>query len=121
MEVERQQDNDLAFVKTVCQLDEMCHKPVQTQKIKYRAGQKVHLGFSIRALSFPTLCTAMDYSPLTALFLSMEFSRQEYWSGLPLPTTEDLPNPVIESTSLGFPALAGGFFTTGTTIMEKLE
>ena len=65
VEVERQQDNDLAFVKTVCQLGEMCHKPVQMQKIKYRAGQKVHLGFSIRALSFPTLCTAMDCSPLT--------------------------------------------------------
>ena len=27
---------------------------------------------------------------------SMEFSRQEYWSGLPLPTPGDLPNPGIE-------------------------
>ena len=27
--------------------------------------------------------------------LSMEFSRQEYWSGLPFPTSEDLPNPGI--------------------------
>ena len=41
--------------------------------------------------------------------LSMEFSRQEYWSGLPFPTPEDLPNPWIELIS---PALGGGFFTT---------
>ena len=34
--------------------------------------------------------------------LSMEFSRQEYWSGLPFPTPDDLPNPVIESASSAF-------------------
>ena len=31
--------------------------------------------------------------------LSMEFSRQEYWSGLPFPSPRDLPNPGIESRS----------------------
>ena len=31
--------------------------------------------------------------------LSMEFSRQEYWSGLPLPSPGDLPNPGIEPKS----------------------
>ena len=41
--------------------------------------------------------------------LSMEISRQEYWSGLPFPLPGDLPNPVIELVS---PALAVGFFTT---------
>ena len=41
--------------------------------------------------------------------LSMGFSRQEYWSGLPFPSPENLPNPRIESAS---PALADGFFTT---------
>ena len=40
---------------------------------------------------------------------SMGFSRQEYWSGLPLPPPGDLPNPGIELES---PAWAGGFFTT---------
>ena len=30
---------------------------------------------------------------------STEFSRQEYWSGLPFPSPEDLPNPGIEPTS----------------------
>ena len=40
--------------------------------------------------------------------LSMGFSRQEYWSGLPFPSPGDLPDPGIKPTS---PALAGGFFT----------
>ena len=43
--------------------------------------------------------------------LSMEFSRQEYWSGLPFSTPGDLPNPGIKSMSFASPALAGGFFT----------
>ena len=43
---------------------------------------------------------------------SMEFSRQEYWSGLPFPTPGDLPDPGIKLVCLAFPALAGGFFTT---------
>ena len=40
------------------------------------------------------------------------FSRQEYWSGLPFPTPEDLPDPGLEPAST---ALAEGFFTNGTT------
>ena len=40
---------------------------------------------------------------------------QEYWSGLPCPPPEDLPNPGIEPTSLMSPALAGGYFTTSAT------
>ena len=41
--------------------------------------------------------------------LSLGFSRQEYWSGLPFPPPGDLPYPEIEPVS---PALAGRFFTT---------
>ena len=41
--------------------------------------------------------------------LSMGFPRKEYWSGLPFPSSGDLPNPETEPVS---PALAGGFFTT---------
>jgi len=37
----------------------------------------------------------------------MGFSRQEYWSGLPCPSSGDLPNPGIEPVSLTSPALAG--------------
>ena len=44
--------------------------------------------------------------------LSKEFSRQEYWSGLPFPTPGDLPDPGIAPVSFVSPALAGGFFTT---------
>ena len=44
--------------------------------------------------------------------LSMEFSRQEYWSGLPFPTPGDLPDPGIKPTFLVSPELAGEFFTT---------
>ena len=47
--------------------------------------------------------------------LSMEFSRQEYWSGLPFPPPVDLPDPGMEPMSPVFPALAGWFFTTGAT------
>ena len=44
--------------------------------------------------------------------LSMEFSRQEYWRGLPCPPPGDLPDPGIKLVS---PALAGRFFTTELT------
>ena len=46
--------------------------------------------------------------------LSMEFSRQKYWSGLPFPPPGDIPYPGIEPMYLMFPALADGFFTTNT-------
>ena len=42
--------------------------------------------------------------------LSMGFSRQEYWSGLPCPPPGDLPNPGIKPASFKSPALAGEFF-----------
>ena len=44
--------------------------------------------------------------------LSVEFSRQEYWSGLTFPTPEDFPDPGIKSPSPAANALAGGFSTT---------
>ena len=59
------------------------------------------------ACSVAESCPALgDQAPL-----SMEFSRQEYWSGLPFPTPGDLPDPGIKYASLVSPALAGGFFT----------
>ena len=57
-----------------------------------------------------TAWTVTHQSPL-----SMEFSRQEYWSGLPFPPPEGLPDPGIEPVSLMSPALAGGFFTAIAT------
>ena len=41
--------------------------------------------------------------------LSMRFSRQEYWSGLPFPSLGDLPNPGIKPRS---PALQADSFPT---------
>ena len=50
-----------------------------------------------RILLFATPWTVAPQAPLTPL--SMGFSRQEYWSGLPCPLPGDLPNPGIEPTS----------------------
>ena len=61
-----------------------------------------------------TLWTVDHQAPL-----SMGFSRQEYWSGLPCPPPGDPPNPGIEPWSLMSPALAGGFFTTNTTCISQ--
>ena len=46
-----------------------------------------------------TLWTIAHQSPL-----SMDFSRQEYWSGLSFPSLGDLPNPGIELESLALQA-----------------
>ena len=43
--------------------------------------------------------------------LSMEFSRQDFWNGLPFPPLGDLPNSRIKPVSLKSPGLAGGLFT----------
>ena len=52
-------------------------------------------------------CDPMDGSHQAPLF--MEFSRQEYWSGLPFPYPRDLPNPGIESRP---PTLQAKSFST---------
>ena len=59
---------------------------------------------------FATLWTVAHQAPL-----SMGYSRQEYWKGLPFPTPGDLPHPGIEPTSLASPPLAGGFSNPNTT------
>ena len=59
---------------------------------------------------FATLWTVASQAQL-----SMKFSRQEHWSGLPFLPPGDLPHPRIKPTSLTSPALAGGFFTTIAT------
>ena len=73
-------------------------------------------------LSLPPLSRFSDVQLFAMLWtvtlqapLSMGFSKQEYWSGLPCPPPGDLPNLGIESVSLMSPAVAGRFFTTGVT------
>ena len=51
-----------------------------------------------------TLCDPVDCSPPGS---SRDFSRQEYWSGLPFPSPGDLPNPGIKP---GFLALQADSF-----------
>ena len=60
-----------------------------------------------------TLYTVTHLAPL-----SMGFSRQEYWSGLPCPPPGDLPDPGIEPTFLMSPALAVRFSTTSETSVQ---
>ena len=48
---------------------------------------------------YETLCTVARQAPL-----SVGFSRQESWSGLPRPPPEDLPDPVIKPASPAAPA-----------------
>ena len=63
-----------------------------------------HSGVVSRVRHFVTLWTVTHQAPL-----SMGFSRQDYWSGLPFPSPRDLPHPDIKPAS---PALTGRFFTT---------
>ena len=60
---------------------------------------------SIQIFALPWT-VALQYPP------SVRFARQEYWSGLPFPTPEDLPNPGNEPMSVTSPTLTGRFFTT---------
>ena len=71
------------------------------QKIKNKTSVCV-----CESLSHVRLCDLMDYIACQAP-VSMEFSRQEYWNGLPLPSPGDLPDlgiepwsPVLQANSL---------------------
>ena len=58
-------------------------------------------------------------TPLTVAYQappSMGFSRQEYWSGVPLPSPGDFPGPGIE---LGSPALQTGALPSEPTETQK--
>ena len=69
----------------------------------------VFMAHELKSVCF--LCVQLFVTPWTVAHqapLSMGFSRQEYLSGLPFSSSEDLPHPEIEHRS---PALAGGFFT----------
>ena len=71
------------------------------------SDDSMHACVLSRVWLFVTLWTVAHQAPL-----SMGFSRQEYWSGLPFPFPGDLPHSGIEVASPATPALAGGFFTT---------
>ena len=74
----------------------------------------------VRTLSVVAVCCLVAQlclfeTPQTVAYqatLSVGFSRQEYWSGLPFPSPGDLPDPGIEPKSTVSPALACRLFTT---------
>ena len=76
------------------------------------APQLVSVNWSVMSVYFATPWTVACQASL-----SLGFSRQEYWSGLPCPPPGDLPNAGIKPTS---PALAGGFFTTSAPLEAHL-
>ena len=101
----------------LCLLPELLHpKPVSSLRllpspVTSLLTQPLVLRQSFsRVRLFATLWTVAHQAPL-----SMEFSRQEYWSGLPFPPPGDFPDLGIKPMSLMSPSLAGGFFTTSPT------
>ena len=85
-------------------------------------GNSVGLLYRLRVERLSFVCTLSCFSRIRLFAtvwtvacevpLSMGFSRQEYWSGWPLPPPGHLPDRGTEPAS---PALAVGFFTTSTT------
>jgi len=90
-------------------------------RIRCGQGNKTKLTKALSLLSPFMCCAKLPHScltywdPMDCTPLSLGFSRQEYWIGLPCPSPGDLPNPGIEAVSLVSPALTGGLITTSTT------
>ena len=88
---------------------EILHVLNNTTVVVSGGGVSVLSHFS-RVRLFATPWTAAYQAPL-----SMGFSRQQHWSGLPCPPPGDLSDPGIKPTSLFSPALAYRFFTSRAT------
>ena len=94
--------------------------PLASLEAKLQRIQRISLSSRVSTLSvlshfssvrlFATLWTVACHAPL-----SVGFSRQEYWSGLPCPPPGDLPDPGTEPRSVVSPALTRGIFTTSPT------
>ena len=79
----------------------MAYARLSTRRGKALSLQKVKVKVKVKSLS----CVQLFATPWTVAYQvpqSMEFSRQEYWCGLPFPSPGDLPNPGIKP---GSPAL----------------
>ena len=88
-------------------------------KMREGSFQKIN-----KTVLFMLSCVQLFTTPSTVTHqapLSMGFSRQEYWSGLPFPPPRDLPDPGIEPASLRSPALSGRFFTTSATWKDQIS
>ena len=121
---ERQIPYDIAYIWNLKHdTENLCIKQKQTHRHSKQTcgfqegGSRMDWEFGIVVFSllgrvqlFVALRTVACQAPL-----SMGFSRQEYWSGLPCPPPGHLPHPGTESLSLMSPALTGKFFTTRAT------
>ena len=93
-----------------------CVPKVVLKRAKDEGNREIKTSTCVHAQALqpcPTFCNPMDGAHEAPL--SMGFSRQEDWSGLPCPPLGDLPDPGIKPSSLMSPALAGRFFTTSAT------
>ena len=85
-------------------------------------------GYQVKRALWFSMCVLLLQLCLTLLQpaglwppLSMGFSRQEYWDGLPCPPPGDLPDPRMEPASLASPTLASGLFNTSATWEAQLS
>ena len=74
----------------------MQHRVINVLKSTYHQLEKWKVKVLVTQ-SCPTLCDLMDVAHQAPL--SMEFSRQEYWSGFPFPSPGDFPDQGIEQSS----------------------
>ena len=104
------------YVRYCCNLHYVGQNPVIRQAWKCALPVFLkHLILCVLSCFSHVLLCAIPWAVAYQAPLSLGFSRQEYWSGLPRPPPGDLPDPGIEPVSLMSPTLAGGFFTTCIT------
>ena len=83
----------------------------QLMKGQTKCGKSIQWGIAVFR-RFNHVCLCGPWTVAHQVPLSMEFSRQGYWSGLPCPPPRDFPNLGIEPMSPASPALQVDSFTT---------
>ena len=95
-------------------------EPNQLQSMGLKVSDTTKQLSSIQSLKCAWLFAA-PWSVACQAALSMEFSRQEYWSGFPFPTPGDLPDPEIKLNISVPPELAGGLCNTVLPIIREMQ
>ena len=90
-----------------------------TVKEKNRSKREDRLSSKLCVYARHVVVFATPWTVACQASLFMEFSRQEYWSGLPFPIPGDLPNRGVKPISIESPLLAGRFFTTALSGKSK--
>ena len=109
----RGMDTDVVHIYDAILLS--CKKRMKSRHLWQHGEPRGYWKWKVKVLvvqSCSTLCNPMDCACKAPL--SMGFLRQEYWSGLLLPSPRDLPDPRIKPMFLMSAALAGGFFLTAS-------